>query len=296
MVPPRAFRELRHISRHRRRLTQLRASVRNRVHKVLDRSGCRIGGILTDIFGMNGRRILDGLAAGKSSAAILASLSHHVRDRLEALGDALTLALSDTDRVLLHDLLDDHDGLDRRIKAFLRTMQNGLTPWTEQIKLLQTLPGIDEPAACEIFIELGPDLTVFGNVRRLAAWAGVCPGNHESAGKRRAVSARRGSRHLAGVLNQCAHAASRTKHCQFKGYHRALTIRRGYKRVLVATTHKLLRTIWAVLRDSEPCVDPKFDYESLVNKRNAAHWLKHLDEHGYLEVIKAKAIDNASRS
>ena len=282
MVPPREFRELRTVSRHRRGLVQRRSSVRNRVHKVIDRSGVRLGGILSDVFGVNGRIVLDGLADGRSSDRILGSLTGHVKRHERLLKDALTWLLSTHDRLLLRDLLDEHDRLDKRIAEFLRTVKNGLKPWQEQLELMQTIPGVDAAAACEIFVEMGPDLSVFGNVERLAAWAGVCPGNHESAGKRRSVRARRGSRHIAGILNQCAHAASKTKHCQFGGYHKGLTIRRGHNRATVATAHKLLRVIWAVLRDRKPYVDPNINYDELVVHRNAPRWIAQLLKFGYV--------------
>lgn len=293
MVPPRAFRELRHTSRHRRRLIQSRSSVRNRIHKTLDRVGCRIGGVLSDIFGMNGRRILDGMVAGDAPDAIVASLSHHVSRHHHALIDALSARWSYGDRALLEDLLREHDDLDRRIDRFYRLMVDGLAPWQAQLDLLQTVPGIDAMAACELLIEIGPDLSVFANVKRFAAWAGVCPGNHESAGKRKAVAARRGSRYLGAILNQCAHAAARTKDAQFHGYFKQLMLRRGYKRALVATAHRLLKVIWAMLRDDKPYRDPAIDYESLTVARNAPRWLQQLRKHGYLEDLKRDAVATA---
>lgn len=283
MIPPRTFREVRNLSRHRRRLTELAAAVRNRVHKVLDRSGCRIGGILSDIFGKNGRLIMDGLLAELSATAIINSLSSHVRRKLELLEDAISWSLSATDRALLRDLIDEHDALQARIAAFHTTLVDHLQPWRDRLDLLQTIPGINVASACDILAELGPDLAVFGSAERLAAWAGVCPGNHESAGKRKPAQTRGGKRHLATILNQCAHAAVRTKDCQFHGYHRAMMIRRGYKRAIVATAHKMLRSIWAILRDSQPYQDPAIDYDALVVDRNASRWLRQLEACGYVQ-------------
>ena len=117
----------------------------------------------------------------------------------------------------------------------------------------------------------------------LAAWAGVCPGNHESAGKRQGTRTRPGAKHLRTVLIGCAHGAARTRDCQFHTYHKALIVRRGYKRAIVATAHKLARTVFAVLRDAEPYRDPEVDYEALVVKRNAPRWLAKLAEFGILE-------------
>ena len=119
---------------------------------------------------------------------------------------------------------------------------------------------------------------MFGNAHRFAAWAGLCPSNNESAGKRRAGRARRGNQTLRAVLIESAHAAARTHNCQFQAYHQALTQRRGYKRAIVATAHKLLRCIFAVLRDRTPYRDPATDYEALLVHRNAPRWLRKLQQ------------------
>ena len=153
-------------------------------------------------------------------------------------------------------LLHGHDDLDRRVAAFDRLIDEALAPYAEQCRLLETIPGVDHTSAGAILAEIGPDLSVFGDARRLAAWAGLCPGNNESAGKRRSGRTRHGSRTLRAVLVECAHGAARTKHCQFQKYHKALMVRCGYKRAIVATAHKLLRCIFAVLRDGTPLPRP----------------------------------------
>ena len=123
-VPPKAFREMRVLTRYRRTLIGQRSRVRNRVQKVLDRSGVRVGGVLCDVFGRNGRRILDGLAKGLDHGAILASLSHHVAHKLERLGDALRLSLSTVERLILCDLLREHDALQQRIQGLDRAIDS----------------------------------------------------------------------------------------------------------------------------------------------------------------------------
>ena len=250
--------------------------MRNRVQKVLDRSGVRVGGILSDIFARNGRRILDGLARGLDHNTILASLSHHVVHKLDRLGDALRLSVSAVERLLLCDLLAEHDALQQRIQGLDRDIDTGLEPWRERIGLLQTIPGIDRPSACAILAEIGPDLDAFANAERLAASTGLCPGNSQSAGKRRATRSRMGSKALRAVLVECAHGAARTQGCQFRGYHKALMVRRGYKRAIVATAHKLLRVLYVVLRDARPYHDPEADYEQLMVRRNAPRWIRML--------------------
>ena len=278
-VPSQQFRDLRVLSRHRRKLVARRSQVRNQTQKVIDRAGIRIGAVLTDIFGANGRRILDGLVNRRRPADILASLSAHVRLKLDRLGDALRLTLRETEHLLLADLLREHDAVSRRVHDFDRHLDEALAPCAEQLRLLETLPGIDRTAACAILSETGADPhRVFGNAQRLAAWAGLCPGNNESAGKRRSGRTRRGNQTLRAVLIECAHAAARTHNCQFQAYHQALAKKRGYKRAIVATAHKLLRCLFAVLRDGTPYRDPDTDYEALLVLRNAPRWLRKLQQ------------------
>ena len=144
------------------------------------------------------------------------------------------------------------------------------------------------PTACTACIDsadaiafiLGPDIGVFASRRHCAAWAGLCPGNNESAGKRRSGRTRRGNTTLREVLIECAHGAARTHHCQFRGYHKALTVRRGFKRATVATAHKMLRVIFRVLTTRTPYRDPETDYEAMMVKRNAPRWIAMLKKHG----------------
>lgn len=180
-------------------------------------------------------------------------------------------------------MLRDHDALEERIEELDGEIEHGLIPWQDRIALLLTIPGIDRASACAIVAEIGPDRDVFGSSERLAAWAGLCPGNSDSAGKRRQVNTRRGSKTLRAVLVECAHGAARTRGCQFRGYHKAVMVRRGYKRAIVATAHKMLRVIYVVLRDAKPYHDPEADHESLLVSRNAPRWIRMLRRHGYLE-------------
>ncbi len=279
-VPPAEFRELRTLSRQRRKVVQLRATLRTRIHQVLDGAGLRVGGLLSDLFGANGRRILDGLAAGRPPGDILDGLSHHVRHRLGELCDALDAKLSAQARFILKDQLDAFDRAGERIAAYDAFIQERLAPHRDRIDLLTTLPGVDTASARAIFIELGPDIGVFPSARHCAAWAGLCPGNNESAGKRRSGRTRKGNTFLRTLLVECAHGAARTGHCQFKGHHKALTVRRGYKRATVATAHKMLRCIHAMLSADAVYRDPQTDYEALMVKRNAPRWIAMLKKHG----------------
>ena len=287
-VPSREFAELRQLCRYRRKVVGDRVRVRQRVQKTLDHDGVRVGGLLSDLFGYNGRRILDGLAAGQGAATIVAQLSRHVRGKLEPLARMLEAELSAGGQWRLAGLLRDFDSATRRVDGIDTRAAALLQPWQRQVQLLETVPGVSRASAHAILAEIGPEApSVFNSAGSLAAWAGVCPGNNESAGKRRSGRIRPGNPHLRAILTECAHGAARTKATQYHAYHRALTARMGYKRAILATAHKLLRTIYALLRDDHPYRDPKVNYERLVVKRNAARWLRKLKEYGFLEPASA---------
>ena len=283
LVLSKSFRELRALNRHRQRLVRSCAQLRNRVHKVLDRTGLRLGGILSDVFGMNGRRILSGLLNGLPAPMILGSLSQHVARKLEPLADALEARLSAADLMILNDCLSQHDYLQQQICCVDERLDSALQPYSELIELLKTIPSISHHSARSVLIEIGPDISVFDTAAQFGAWCGVCPGNRESAGKRRNARARSSNTAIRTALVECANGAARTKHCQFQGYHKTLTVRRGYKRATVATAHKLARCIFAVLRDRQPYRDPMVDYERIVVQRNAARWLRQLEKFDLLQ-------------
>ncbi len=284
LVVSEQFRQLRCLSRFRRQMIKDRTRVRNRVQRVLDRRGARVGGILSDVFGMNGRRILEGLIGGKTMEQIVAGLSGHLRGKLDKLTDALCARLSDTDLFTLKSLVHQHDLADERIAEYSERIEAGLGGFESKVRLLETIPGICRESACTIIIEIGGTIAHFANADHFSSWCGVSPGNDESAGKRRNSRSVRGNPHIRTVLIECAIAASRTKGCQFKSCHKAIHVRRGYKRAIVAAAHKLVKEIFSVLKNNKAYVDPKFNYEALMVERNASRWITKLREYGHLKM------------
>ena len=193
LVLPADFRELRQVSRLRRQIVAERSRARNRTHKILDRAGIRTSSVLSNLFGVNGRTILNGLVACTSREAILASLSHHVQRHHEMLYDALSHSLTPRQHFLLQDHLMAFDRAERRIAEYDVVICGGLAEYRTQVDLLTTLPGVDVYSASAMLIELGPDISVFPSTRHCAAWAGLCPGNNESAGKRGVAGSRKGN-------------------------------------------------------------------------------------------------------
>ena len=280
---------MRQLTRYRRTLVAERSRTRNRVHKTLDHDGLRLGGILSDIFGVNGRRILDGLVAGRPPRRILAGLTSHVAAKLEPLAQALAATLDPLALLKLQMQMEALDRADAALATLDKRIRAELADHQRPLRLLQTIPGIDLGSACTILVEIGPDLGAFREARHLGAWAGVAPGNNTSAGKRRSGRARKGNPTLRATLAECAHGAARTKSSQFYNYHRMLAGRIGYKRAILATAHKLLRVMHTVLREDRPYTDPDVDYEQLVVERNAPRWIRMLKQHGFLDEAQAAA-------
>ena len=155
-----------------------RARGRTRIHKLLDAAGLRVGGILSDLFGVNGLRILEGLAAEQPKETILASLSRHVRRHVEPLHDALSGELNAHSRLMLHDHLQAFHAANERLHRYDRLLHDGLAEYRDSLDLLMTIPGIDRTSACALLVELGPDIEVFASRRHCARLgAGLCPGN-----------------------------------------------------------------------------------------------------------------------
>lgn len=164
-----------------------------------------------------------------------------------------------------------------------------MAPYKQQLQILQTIPGIDLTGAITILVEIGIDMDCFGSSDRLASWAGICPGNNESAGKKKSAHTRKGNIAIRKVLCEVANAAIRTT-SQFSGQYKSLVIRRGHKRTIFAVGHKILRIIFALLKTLKPYKDPGIDYTKIIVDRNAPRWLAALKKYGYLpELAQAAA-------
>ncbi len=176
--------------------------------------------------------------------------------------------------------------LQNSIEEMDQLLYQSMEPYQQAWGLLQPLPEVDRWAATAILIEIGTNMSQFGNIQQFTSWAGLCPGNNESAGKRKSGRTRKGNRSLRRALCEVANTASRTK-SQFKRKYQGLVIRRGHKRTIIALAHKILRIIYSMLKNMEPYRDPEIDYEAIMVARNASRWMKKLREFGYLPQLQA---------
>lgn len=280
-IPPARLHELRLISRQRQRLVGQLASEKNRLHKILSDGGIRLGVVVSDLNGQSARAMVKAIIAGKPSSEVLDCASKRLKASREELFDAIQGELTDSHRFVLAEIMDHIEDIEARISRFDARLLNGLSGEHNSLALLQTLPGVDLIGAAMLLVEIGPDMSAFGSADRLASWVGICPGNNESAGKRKSGRLRKGNPYVRRILCEFALAASRTKSA-FKSKFQALVIRRGHKRSIVALAHKLLRTMFFMLKRNAHYRDPAIDYEAISVQRNSARWIKALTKYGFI--------------
>ena len=282
-VPQADFRGLRLISRQMQKLTGILAGEKNRMHKVLTDGGVRLAVVVSDIHGKSARKMIKGLLRGKSPEQVLSYASKRLKATEEELLDALAGELTDDHRFVIAETLDHIEDLERRIADFGQQLLLRLEPHKAILRALQTIPGIDAMGAAMLLVEIGNDMEVFGSAEKLASWAGVCPGNHESAGKRVAGKKRKGNPYVRRILCEAANAASRTR-CALQEKFKSLLVRRGRKRAIFALAHKLLKIVFVLISRGDHYRDATLNYEALSVERNAPRWMKMLKKYGYIAV------------
>jgi transposase len=280
-IPPADIRHLRLIARQRQKLGGMLASEKNRLHKLLADAGIRLNVLVSDIHGQAGRAMVKALIAGKPMPAILDCAGRLRATRAELFEALQPEELSAKHLFVLREVMAHIEYLEAAMSRFEQTLLEGLDAWQPQLVLLQTLPGIDRMGAAMLLVEIGTDMQRFGSAERLASWVGICPGNNESAGKRKSGRTRKGNAWVRRLLCEFAQAAARSR-CALKDKFAALSIRKGHKKSIVALAHKMLRIIHAMLTNGMPYQDRTVDYEALVVQRNAPRWIKMLAKHGYL--------------
>ena len=280
-VPPAALRELRLIARQRQKIVGQLASEKNRLHKVLSDAGVRLGVVVSNLHGQSARAMIKALIAQRPLDEVLSLSSRRLKASRAEIFDALQGDLSSSHYLVLDELMRHIEYLEACLARFDAALLDGLKSERNTLALLQTMPGIDLMGAAMLLVEIGNDMDAFGSADRLASWAGVCPGNNESAGKRKSGRIRKGNPYVRRLLCEFAHAASRTTSA-FKSKFQSLLIRRGYKRAIVAIGHTILRTVFFMLKRREHYRDSAIDYEALMVQRNAPRWIQALTKFGFI--------------
>jgi transposase len=252
-IPPAPIRALRELLRYRTTLVRERTQEVNRLQKVLESANLKLAAVASDVLGVSGRQMLEAIARGEDDPEALAE---RAKGRLRAKRPALRLALEGRvkahHRGLLRAILAHVDFLEETLEALDGDVERALVPFATELALLETIPGVGRTAAATLVAELGADLRAFPSATHLASWAGVCPGNRQSGGRRHSGKTTHGNVWLRGLLGEIAWAAIRKRGTSFGARFRRLARRQGKPKAVVAVMHNVLTVIYVVLRERTP--------------------------------------------
>jgi len=295
-VPPLGQRELRDLTRSRSTFVRTRATLVNRVHKVLEGANIKLGSVASDVMGVSGRAMLAAIVEGRSSPTEMAELARgRLREKRDLLAKALEGCVQAHHRFVLTELLAQIDSLDETIERFNEQIEVYCRPFEEAVVLLDTIPGVGRETAEIIVSEIGTDMSRFPTADHLASWAGVAPGNNESAGKRRSGKTTQGNKVLGAGLNQAAHAAACTKDTYLSAQYRRLAARRGKKKAIVALEHTILVIAYHLIQTKEPYRELGGNYfDNRRPEATAKRLVKRLEQLGYaVSLQQAPALASA---
>lgn len=287
-IPPKPIRELRDLTRQRRKLIQEKSSVVNRIQKVLEDANIKLGSVASDVMGKSGLEMIRAIVRGEDDPKKLAGLAlGRLKAKEEELVYALEGRVTEHHRFLLSEYERQIEFLDEMIERFSARIEERIQPFFACIPLLDTIPGINLRGAEDLIAEIGVDMGQFPTVKQLGSWAGMCPGNNESGGKRRSGKTPKGSKWLRAVLSEAAWAAARKKGSYFGAQYRRLVRRRGKKRAIVAVGHSILTIVYYVLKNQVKYQELGEDYFDKLNIEHLRrHYVKRLESLGYSVDIK----------
>jgi transposase len=250
LIPPPEIRELRELTRQRTELVRDQTAVADRIQKVLEDANIKLAGVASDVLGASGRAMIRALSDGPDDPERWADLAkRRLRGKIPELKRALSGRATEHHRFLLRALMDQLAALEGLIERFEARIDEAMKPYSAAAGRRRGIPGVGERAAEVIVAEIGPDLGAFPTAGHLSSWAGLCPGNHQSAGQRRNEKTTKGSRWLRTTLVQVAWAASHTKETIFSASYQRWAKRLGRKKALVAVAHKILGVISHLLKE-----------------------------------------------
>lgn len=281
-IPPREIRDLRDMTRYRRRLIEERTAEVNRVQKILEDANIKLACVATNVFGVSGRAILNALLEGKLTPEEMAELSKgRLRNKREELAESLVGKFRPHHALLLSRMLEHIDFLDGAIEDCDTTIEGMLRPFVSKIENIDTVTGVDVRAAQDIIAEIGMDMSAFPTHKHLCSWAAMCPGNRESAGKRKSGKTRKGNKWLKSILVQCAHAAGRSRKTHLGAEYGRFAARKGSQRAAIAVGHSILEAIYFVLRDDVTYRELGPDHFDKINKEHVIrHYKRRLEALG----------------
>ena len=291
-IPSKPQRQLRELTRYRSTLIQDRARALNRLQAVLEDANLKLASVVSNIYGVSARAMLEALIAGQRDVEVLAELARgRMRAKRAQLQEALAGRVTAHHSFLLTEHLSFMESLDEAIERVSGEIDQRLTAEQEAIALLDTIPGVGQRAAEILIAEIGTDMSRFPSAKHLASWAGMCPGNHESGGKRLSGKTRKGSRWLRQILVEIAHGAAKTKNTYLAAQYKRIAARRGKKRALIAVGHTVLTIVYTMLTRQQPYQDLGAAYFDQQDQQRVERRLVHrLERLGYQVSLQPRAL------
>jgi transposase len=287
-VPPAPIRELRDLTRYRKALIYDRTRQANRLHKTLEDAGIKLAAVASHILGASSRAMLEALVGGASAPDVVADLARgRLRRKLPALREALTGRFRPHHAFLVSQTLAHIEYLEEAIEAVSQRIDEVIAPFTDELARLDTIHGVNKRTAEVIVAEIGVDMAVFPTAGHLASWAGLCPGNNESAGKHRPGSTRNGNRWLRTALIESALSASRVRNGAVAARYRRVMRHRGHKKAVIAVAHAILVIAYHLLRQRTTYQDLGADYYDRRYSDRARHRaMQTLQRQGYRVILE----------
>lgn len=281
-IPPVNVREWRDLTRTRTRLEQEKTRHANRLQKTLEDANVKLSSVASDVLGVSGREMIRAMIAGETDPDTLADMAKgRLRERLPELRSALLGRVTQHHRFMLEFLLDEVEQTERSIAKLDERLGSLMAPFAEDLTRLQTIPGVGLRTAQVLLAEIGTDMKQFPTPQHLASWAGLCPGNNLSAGKRKGHANKKGSRWLRGALNEAAHGAARSKRSYLRAQHQRIKARRGPLRAAMAVAHSIIVSVHHMLSQKVDYDDLGIDYFDRKRKdRLVQHYVRRLAELG----------------
>jgi transposase len=291
-IPPQDIRDLRDLTRYRKSLMDERVREINRLQKILESANIKLSSVATDVMGVSGRAMLAALIAGDTTPEALADLAKgRLRKKLPLLRQALKGRFRPHHQSMLEMILSHLDYLDELIERLSQEVEQQIAPFFQEIQLLDTIPGVDLKVAEAIIAEIGMDMSRFPSDRHLASWAGLCPGNNESAGKRKNGKTRKGDRWLKRSLIEASLAASRTKDTYLGVLFHRVARRRGVKKAVIAVAHAILVIAYHILAEKLPYREFGANYFDRLNEAYIKHSIiERLESLGYRVILEPLAV------
>lgn len=291
-IPPEPVRDLRDLTRYRKSLIDERIREINRLQKLLESANIKLSSVASDVMGVSGKAMLEALLSGNTDPDVLADLARgKLRKKLSLLKEALRGRFRPHHQFLLGQIFSHLGFLDEAIEEMSKEVESRIVPFLKEIELLKTIPGVDQKTAELIVAEIGIDMSHFPTHRHLASWAGLCPGNNESAGKRKSGKTRKGDRWLKRGLMESSWAVGRINNAYLSALYHRIARRRGKKKAVVAVAHTMLVIIYHMLKHELPYRELGADYLDRLNATYIKnHFVKRLERLGYKVTLEPSQV------